>query len=508
MAGPGPATFFCAAAGGYTRAVDIAAETARAWQAFAAGRHSEAEDGAARVLREAPGDAGALTLRARLLLADGDPVAAREIIRALLDRFPDMAALRIDHAIALRDLGRHTEAAAALEQAVALEPGNASAWVRLGEVRLNLGDVRQATDAFRRALEFEPAYVPALRGLGQAGAIDAESTTAAGMRRLADAPGTPPKDAASLHYVLAQACRRAGRREDFIRHLLAANALQRSISSAGRAEYAERFDRLEAAFTAEAFAAAARAEPTTPRPIFILGMPRSGTTLLERVLAGHPDVRAGGELDCLRRPLQRTVERTAGRPFPLGFAAVPAAGWTSVAEGYAARLAVAGNGAGFVTDKTPGHFHLLGILGLLFPHGRIIHAARDAMDTCFSILQFQFDDRSPHTCDMALLAYAYGRYLRLMRRWRELAGDRFITVRYEELVASPVAEGRRLFAHCGLEWRDEYLAVEREGGAVRTFSALQVRRPIYRTSVGAWREFAAELAPLRRALEAEGVPVA
>ncbi len=128
------------------------------------------------------------------------------------------------------------------------------------------------------------------------------------------------------------------------------------------------------------------------------------------------------------------------------------------------------------------------------------------MDTCFSILQFQFDDRSPHTCDMELLAYAYARYLRLMQRWRELCGDGFITVRYEDLVAAPAAEGRRIFGHCGLEWRDDYLAVEQAGGAVRTFSALQVRRPIYRTSVGAWREFEAELAPLKRALESEGVP--
>lgn len=486
--------------------MDIAAESARAWQAFAAGRHAEAADGAARVLREAPGDPGALTLRARVLLADGDPVGAHEVLRALLDRFPAMAALRIDLAIALRDLGRHAEAAESLERAAALEPGNVSAWVRLGEVRLNFGDTGPAAEAFRRALAIVPAYVPALRGLGQAGAIDPDSAMAAEMRRLADAPATRPAEAASLHYALAQACRRAGRREAFMRHLLAANAMQRSLSPAGRAEYAERFDRLEAAFTKETFAVAAKAEPTTPRPIFILGMPRSGTTLLERLLAGHPDVRAGGEIDCLRRPLQRTVERATGRPFPLGFEAVSAADWTSVARACAARLAITGNGSEFVTDKTPGHFHLLGLLRLIFPRGPVIHAARDAMDTCFSILQFQFDDRSPHTCDVELLAYAYGRYLRLMQRWRALCGDAFLTVRYEDLVAEPSTQGRRVFEYCGLEWRDEYLAVERVGGAVRTFSALQVRRPIYRTSVGAWREFEAELEPLRLALESEGVP--
>ena len=354
--------------------------------------------------------------------------------------------------------------------------------------------------------EREGGVVAALRGLGQAGAVDAGSPLEVRMRRLLASPGIRPNEAAGLHYALAQASRRAGRREAFIRHLFEANALQRSLSAATRAEYAGRFDRLEAAFTPQAFKAAARAEATSPRPVFILGMPRSGTTLLERLFAAHPEVRAGGELDCLRRPLQRAVEHATGLPFPLGFEGVPAAALTAVARGYAARLSIAGDGAPVVTDKTPGNYHLLGLLRLLFPAGRIVHVERDAMDTCFSILQFQFDDRAAHTCDVELLAYSYARYRRLMQRWQELCGDGFVTVRYEDLVAAPAAEGRRAFGHCGLEWSDEYLAVERAGGAVRTFSALQVRRPIYRTSVGAWREYAAELEPLRRALAAEGVP--
>jgi hypothetical protein len=126
------------------------------------------------------------------------------------------------------------------------------------------------------------------------------------------------------------------------------------------------------------------------------------------------------------------------------------------------------------------------------------------MDTCFSILQYPFDDRSPHTCDMGLLAYAYARYVRLMERWQELLGDEFISVEYERLVEFPEAEARRVFEHCGLEWDRAYLEFHLENGAaVRTFSSTQVRRPIYRTSVGAWREFSDALAPLERALEAE-----
>ncbi len=503
---PWPATFFYGAAGAYTRAVDIAAETARAWEAFATGRHAEAADGAKRVLRQVPKDPGALTLVARVALSAGEPAAAHDILRGLLDRFPDMTALWLDLAVALRDLGGHAEALKALQNATELDPRNASAWIRLGEVRLNFGERTPAADAFRRALEVEPDSPSALRGLALAGAIEPGSGLAGRMDQLARSPRLGAKDAAGLHYALAQMSRNWGLRARFIHHVFEANALQRSLAPAVRSDYEAQFDRLEAAFTPAAFSVAARAEPTAPRPIFILGMPRSGTTLLERLLAGHPKVRAGGELDYMRGPLRRGVERLTGKQFPFGFESIPAAELTTLAQAFARRLEIIGGQSSFVTDKTPGNFHLLGLLRLLFPDGRIVHVARDALDTCFSILQFQFDDRSPHTCDMELLAYAYARYLRLMQRWRDLFADEFITVRYEEFVASPLAEGRRIFEHCGLEWSDDYLAIEQAGGAVRTFSALQVRRPIYRTSVGAWREFEAELAPLRRALESEGVP--
>jgi hypothetical protein len=314
-------------------------------------------------------------------------------------------------------------------------------------------------------------------------------------------PGT--RELAELQYTLAQIYRRAGRREEFIHHLFAANATQRTLCPDGRAEYQAMFDRIEAAFTKEAFSRAKRAAPAEPVPLFVLGMPRSGTTLVEQLLAAHPEVAAGGEMDYMRRTLRRAVERETGCPFPQNFETLCAHGANSMARAYARRLKLTGGESRYVTDKTPGNFHLLGLLRVLFPHGKIVHVTRDPLDTCFSILQYPFDDRSPHTCDVELLAYAYARYLRLMQRWRELFGDEFTPIEYERLVSSPAEEGRRLFEYCGLEWNDSYLDFYRAGSAVRTFSAQQVRRPIYTSSVGAWREFADELAPLQQALESE-----
>ena len=453
------------------------------------------------MLRHAPHDPGASTLVGRLALAGGEPDVAWQIFERLCQQHPRVAAVWLDLALALRNLGRAPQAIDAARRALALDKANLLAWITLGEVHLSLDEREEAGRAFRKALKLAPHDAAAHRGLSLAEEPAPDTDAVARMEALTGSGELAPRQAAELHYALAQVYRRAGRDDDFVRHLLTANARQRTLCRDGRAEYDAIFDQLEASFSAEALRRSARAEPVEPVPIFVLGMPRSGTTLVERLLAGHPDVAAGGELDYVRGPLRRWWEQRFGRRYPEGFDTLPAGELTALAEAYARRLVLVGPRSRYVTDKTPGNFHVLGLLTVLFPQARIIHVSRDPMDTCFSILQQPFDDHSPHTCDMALLAHVYGRYRRLMERWSELVGDDFLTVEYERLVESPAEEGRRLFAHCGLDWDDGYLDFHRHDGAVRTFSAAQVRRPIYRSSVGAWRPFAAHLAPLRQGLD-------
>lgn len=480
--------------------MDIARETSAAYAAFAGGRHAEAAELAARVLRQAPDDPGASTLVGRLALTRGEPETARQVFQRVLDQHPSVAAVWLDLALALRDLGHTDAAVAATERALALDGRLADAWVRLGELQLSVDRRGEAARAFRRALKLRPDDAGACRGMVLAEEPGPRSTLVKRMENLA-ATAQAPRTAAELHYALAQVYRRAGDDAAFVRHLLAANARQRSLCADGRNVYAEVFDRLEAAFTPEALARSRRAAPVMPTPIFVLGMPRSGTTLVERLLAGHPEVADAGELDYVRGPLRRQWEARFGGRFPEGFDGVSAADLTELAGGFADRLRLAASGAPWVVDKTPGNYHVVGLLRLLFPDGKIVHVARDPMDTCFSILQQPFDDRSPHTCDQALLGYVYGRYRRLMAHWQRLLGDQVLTVRYEDLVADPSVEGQRLFAYCGLQWDDAYLAFHERGDTVRTFSATQVRRPIHQSSVGAWQRYAGALAPLRQALD-------
>lgn len=482
--------------------VNLAQDIAIAYAAFAAGRYEEAEARAQQILKQSPGEPAALTLAGRLALAAGESDVAHDIFRNLLRAHANIPALWIDLALALRDLNHPQKASEALQQAIALDSRDSAYYVRLGEMQLSLNERDSASQSFRRALDLDPFNVPAFRGLTQAEALPPTDALVARFVALADKKELVPKLQAQLHYTLAQVFKRAHMHDAFIAHLFAANTQQRAMCDGDAMErYREMFDRLEAAFDEIQFSELKRARIITPTPIFILGMPRSGTTLVERLLAAHPRVTAAGEIDYMRRVLRRSIERHTRRPFPEGFESLRQPIVDELAAAFGRRLQIMGQGADFVTDKTPGNYHLLGLLRVLFPDGRIVHVERDPMDTCFSILQYPFDDRSPHTCDVDLLAYAYARYRSLMRRWEQLCGNEFLTVRYEDLVAAPLVHAPRMYAHCGLDWRDEFLAPQAAAPAVRTFSVMQVREPIHTRSVGAWREYEVELAPLRESLE-------
>lgn len=484
--------------------MNLDAEIALAYRALARNDPEDAAEHCRRVLRERPNDPAALTLTGRLALASGEPDVAHDLFATVLRDHSRNAALWIDLALALRELNRFGEALDALRTSARLDARDRAVWIRIGELHLALNDLSNAADGFRRALGLDPRNVAAFQGLSQVERLELDSAMVGQFEALSTANRLDPAEQAQLHYALAHVHRRCDSKDGFIRHLFAANAQQRKTAADdARAQYEAMFDRLEAVFTSDLFEKLPRAEPIEPKPIFVVGMPRSGTTLVERVLAAHPDVVAGGEIDYMRRCLRRSIESMTGKPFPEGLDVLNRSELSSMAQAFGRRLRLMAPVATHVTDKTPGNFHLLGLLRVLFPAGHVIHVHRDPMDTCFSILQYPFDARSPHTCDVGLLAYAYARYVRLMQIWRDLFGSEFIEVAYEDLVADPVKVGSEMYHHCALSWRDEYIEASARSGPIRTFSSLQARQPIYRTSVGSWRDYAEALEPLRAALESE-----
>jgi tetratricopeptide (TPR) repeat protein len=476
---------------------------ARGFHELSCGDCDAAMAAAAEALLVAPADPGALTLMGRASLMAYDARPALDIFLLLSKKY-EVSDTWLDLARCYVFIRREDLALGAAQQAVKLNARSIQAHLVAGEVALTLNKTDEAERSFRSALALAPDEVKAYRGLARAADIPVAGPEVDGIFRLLGAGIAAPRRA-ELHYALSYIFKRGGDGQRFIEHMWAANVAQRESNRATKEAFALTLRKLDEAFDDNALSKLRGLSGDHPTPLFIVGMPRSGTTLIEQVLAGNADVAAGGEIDFVRGRLADSVRRRTGQPFPSRVETLPETELALIMAPYQDLLRLIAVSRSIVTDKTPGNYHALGLLLRLFPDARAVCMRRGAMDTCFSILQQPFDERSPHTFDVELLAVAYAHHLRMLQRWREVFGARCIDVGYEEFVAAPREKGEQLAKRCGLEWSEEMLSFHKRDSAVRTFSTRQVRREVNSGSVGAWRQFEVELAPLRDALIAEGI---
>lgn len=238
-----------------------------------------------------------------------------------------------------------------------------------------------------------------------------------------------------------------------------------------------------------------------PVPIFIVGMPRSGTTLLERILGSHPQVADAGELRDFNFQLRYVCDQVGGPHLDLELARrARGADLAEVGRRYLSHTQWYANGRDFYTDKLPANFIHVGHIAQALPRARILHMVREPMDTCFSNLKELFADAYPHSYDQGEMARHFLRYQALMTHWHARFPGRILDVHYDRLVAQPEAVARQALTHCGLDWDPSVLAIEARSGAVATASSVQMREPIHARFVGQWRRYEAQLQPMIEAL--------
>jgi len=340
--------------------------------------------------------------------------------------------------------------------------------------------------------------------LARSADLTPNASEASAMETLLRQGNLAPAQRADLHYGLSVIYKRAGDAANFVKHVFAANAAQSEALPPKRKFTDKTYDREEGAFTVDAMRKAQRADPSSPTLIFIVGLPRSGTTLVEQIIGGHPDVKMGGE-QLYQPALEAQMEQFTNVRFPGKFETLTKAQMNALAETWSANLKLIAQDKKFVTDKTTSNYHILGLLPLLFPNAKVISLRRDPMDVAFSILQHPLPLQAAHFHDVNELAHYMARYQKIMALWEQAFGSHLLTVRYEDLVAKPEEQGARIAAHCGLQWDRAMLDVGAREGGVHTFSAQQVRREVNQDAVGAWRPYEQALAPVRAALKAEGV---
>jgi tetratricopeptide (TPR) repeat protein len=497
------------AAAGYERALASAPNLAEARRRLgrlyaSVGR---AEDAAAH-LREAvrlrPDDATSLGyLGAALVAGQTGPAAeaeAEQCFRAAIRARPGEAQSHVAYADLLQRQGRFDEASAHLEHVLAVDPRNAVAAaerVRLHERRGDFADAGRALAAALAAHPTDPQVALAFAVV--APHLERTEHAAAHLERVLEQGTLPNNVRQELLFALGALYDRLGRYDEAFGRFLKANRLTPTRYDPG--ETGRLFDSLIDAYAPGVVRA--RAGNRTELPVFIVGMPRSGTTLVEQILAAHPQVHGAGELALVRQLVGGLPSRLSrGNPYPSCLEEVTPVLLDELAAAYLGVLQGLAPGARRVTDKMPHNFRWLGLIDQMLPGARIVHCRRDALDTCLSLYFQPISPGHPYCADLRDLGHYYRQYERLMAHWAGTLDNPVLELRYEELVAEPERVARELVAFCGLEWDPACLNFHAQGRVVNTPSYDQVRRPIYTSAVERWRRYERFLGPLRAGLDA------
>jgi len=399
-------------------------------------------------------------------------------------------------------LGRADEAMAHYRQALALRPDDAEVHCGLGKVLVAVGRLEEARRSYDAAIALAPRDAGNYFYLGRAIRFTRDDRHFLLMRDLArEVKSFPLQDQIYLHFALAKAFSDVGDHEQSFRHLLDGNALRRQHIAYDEEKTLKRLEKVQTVFTpALMHEKAAQGDPS-PVPVFIVGMHRSGTTLVEQILASHPKCFGAGELIDMAT-IANQLHGPDATEFP---EAVPSLSPTQLRElggAYLARIKSRSAAADRITDKEPSNFVFAGLIHLLLPNARIIHTRRDPRDTALSCFSLMFVEGPGAYCDLAQLGRFYRGYQALMAHWRDvLPTGVMLEVDYEALVDDLEGQARRMVAHCGLDWNDSCLSFYRNERPVLTANAALVREPIYNSSVGRWRNYEKFLEPFQRALE-------
>jgi len=466
-------------------------------------------DDAARQVAEAealgPASIGLLVTKGNVQRAMGRPEDAIGSFEAALTMKPDAAAVRCNLAGALRAAGRTDEAVRQYRHALEQVPGYCEGHVGLGVALKDIGDNDGAAAAFRRALTIDGGNAAAYHGLAGLPGAPLDRSERDALRTAIDTHRVEPARRGLLNFALGRCHEAAGEHVDAAACFVAANAALRASFDYSVADDVDVMQRIMDRFDAAFIERLEDAGDPSRMPIFVIGMPRSGTTLVEQILASHPEVCGAGELSLLPQSIGTRLRMVDGVDYSAALDKSSPTDLRAVAEHYVEGLERRANGEPGVTDKLPNNFLNVGMIRLILPRATIVHCRRDPRDTCFSIFKHHFAASGHrYAYDLDELARYYIAYERLMAHWESLFPGHVHTVVYEELVAYQEGVTRALLEACGLDFDPSCLAFHETERPVATISATQVRQPLYGGSIGAWRNYSDVLEPLIARLASAG----
>jgi tetratricopeptide (TPR) repeat protein len=455
-------------------------------------------------LRADPDDVQCLLQKAECLLAlgrRGDALAtANEAAQRAADNPPALDAVGTFLVYA----AEHSRALEVYNQAVEVAPRDVVILGKRAEVHRFLGNFESAAGDHEAVLRVSPSNADALRGLAELKKQSVDHNSVAAMESALAAAPAGSDDITTLHYGLAKSYEDLGEYAASWRHLGAANKQQRA-----RIQYDPAHERAVVDRIIDGFASVEPiAQDTTgEQPIFIVGLPRTGTTLVERILGNHSQIHSAGELQALSEAIGAAVDRSnpSLKEWLAYASALKDLDGELLAREYLARSRARRGDKPRFSDKQTANFFYCALILRAFPNARIVHLTRHPLAACYAIYKTRFYATFPFSNDMADLGDFYVDYRRLMAHWHRVLPGRILDVAYEDVVTSLELTTRRLLDYVGVPFEAACLEFHRNPAATMTASSVQVRRPIYDSSLQQWQNYAAELAPLRARLEAAGI---
>ncbi|HEX7641006.1 MAG TPA: sulfotransferase [Burkholderiaceae bacterium] len=489
-------------------------QSGQAWKALGTALQIQGKDAIEALSKAAqllPGDPEAHNNLAAAMLDGGRALDAAQAARHALDLRPGYAEAHANLGKAALQLRRLAESIDNYESAIALYPHDPSWHCNLGIAYNESGRLEEAAQAFERAIAIGPGLVQAHYGLSQLKTYSATDPHPAMLESRIDAVAALPPDLRTRYwFALGKMREDLGRYDDAFTAYCEGNRIKHEQYRIDDTIDDALVERIKATFTRGLFDARQGYGQATPErtPVFIVGMPRSGTSLLEQILASSPGVFGAGELPLMHEIAEQHFGGPEAKPFPFTVPDLTNEQLAHMGRQYVGRAWSLAPSARVLTDKMPANFFYVGLIRLMLPGAKIIHIMRDPMDICFSCYALLFGgDKQAFSYDLEMLGRYYGRYAEVMAHWHRVLPDSILALHYEDLVQDTEGQARRVLDYLGLPWDERCLDFHRNPRRVDTASAAQVRRPIYTSSMKRWQRFARHLEPLSRLIEQAGSPI-
>jgi tetratricopeptide (TPR) repeat protein len=409
---------------------------------------------------------------------------------------PDYAEAHNNLGNALTDLGRPEDAVNSFRKALAIKPDSAAVHNNIGNALRDLGKLDEAVASYHKALDIKPDFAEARRHMARIKKYSEYDEDIRAMEQAYAKSAIKDEQRMHLAFSLGKAFEDLHQYDKAFDFFAEGNSIKRGSYSYSIDDHGNFFKKLEEVFDPFLFAKHQGTGCDDVTPIFILGMPRSGTTLVEQILASHRQVHGAGELRTLRQIVYSYFDKGKDVRFPESVRQVDSADFERSGVEYIQAIRKHSPDTRFITDKMPENFKYIGLIKLMLPDAKVIHCRRDPADTCLSIFKTLFTAKHEYAHDLGELGRYHNFYRGLMEHWRSAIPGFIHEVQYEDMVADQAGQTRTLLEYCGLEWDDACLEFHKLDRPVMTASAEQVRRPIYRDSVQLWKRYETQLAPL------------